>query len=200
MAWPLAARAAGAAGCRIPQSRITGRARTPCRRLPARAAGYFEHRNVGIEYLWAEGQNDRLPALADVLVRARVSVICAAGPGAALAAKAATTAIPIVFLSGEEPGKIGLVESYNRPSGNVTGVAVVIERLGAKRLGLLRELIPSGTVIAALLNPRETTFDAQLNDVQEAARAVGQQIQILRASTEREGPPHRKGHLLARLG
>ena len=189
-AWPLTARAQQQAlpvvGFLSPGSQGALGHLVAAFRRGLNETGYFEHRNVGIEYLWAEGQNDRLPALADVLVRARVSVICAAGPGAALAAKAATTAIPIVFLSGEEPGKIGLVESYNRPSGNVTGVAVVIERLGAKRLGLLRELIPSGTVIAALLNPRETTFDAQLNDVQEAARAVGQQIQILRASTERE--------------
>jgi putative tryptophan/tyrosine transport system substrate-binding protein len=149
-------------------------------------AGYVEHRNVGIEYLWAEGQIDRLPALANDLVRAQVSVICAAGPGAALAAKAATSAIPIVFTSGDDPVKIGLVASYNQPGGNLTGVAVVNDGLGAKRLGLLREVISSTALIAVLLNPTETTFDAQLNDVQEAARAVGQQIQVLRASTERE--------------
>jgi putative tryptophan/tyrosine transport system substrate-binding protein len=149
-------------------------------------AGYVEHRNVGIAYAWAEGQNDRLRALADDLVRARVAVICAAGPPAALAAKAATSAIPIVFTSGEDPGKIGLVDSFNRPGGNVTGVAVVIETLGAKRLGLLREVLPGDTVIAVLLNPNEPTFAAQLQDVREAAQAVGQRIEILRASTERE--------------
>jgi putative tryptophan/tyrosine transport system substrate-binding protein len=110
----------------------------------------------------------------------------ASAPGAALAAKAATSAIPIVFTSGEDPVKIGLVASYNQPGGNLTGVAVVIERLGAKRLGLLREVIPGTTLIAVLLNPTETTFDAQLNDVQEAARAVGQQIQVLRASKARD--------------
>jgi putative ABC transport system substrate-binding protein len=148
--------------------------------------GYVEHRNVGIKYLWAEGQNDRLPALANDLVRAQVSVICAGGPPAALAAKAATTAIPIVFSSGEDPVKIGLVASYNRPGGNVTGVANLIEVLGAKRLGLLREFVPAGTSIAVLLNPTEPVFDTQLNDVQESARALGQQIQVLRASTERE--------------
>jgi putative ABC transport system substrate-binding protein len=149
-------------------------------------AGYVEHRNVGIEYVWAEGQIDRLPALADDLVRAKVSVICAGGPPAALAAKAATRIIPIVFTSGEDPVKIGLVASYNRPGGNVTGVAALIEVLGAKRLGLLRELVPAGTLIAVLLNPNEPTFDTQLNDVQEAARSLGQQVQLLRASTERE--------------
>jgi putative ABC transport system substrate-binding protein len=103
-----------------------------------------------------------------------------------LAAKAATRIIPIVFTSGEDPVKIGLVASYNRPGGNVTGVAALIEVLGAKRLGLLRELVPAGTLIAVLLNPNEPTFDTQLNDVQEAARSLGQQVQLLRASTERE--------------
>ena len=128
----------------------------------------------------------RLPVLANDLVRAQVSVICAGGPPAALAAKAATTTIPIVFTSGEDPVKIGLVASYNRPGGNVTGVAVLIEMLGAKRLGLLRELVPAATLIAVLLNPTEPTFDTQLNDMQEAARAVGQKIHVLHASTEHE--------------
>ena len=149
-------------------------------------AGYVEHRNVGIDYRWAEGQVDRLPALARELVRAQVAVICAGGPPTALAAKAATTTIPIVFTSGEDPVKLGLVASYNRPGGNVTGVALLVDVLGAKRLGLLREIVPAATLIAVLLNPTWPTFDTQLNDVQEAARAVGQQIHILRANTERE--------------
>jgi putative ABC transport system substrate-binding protein len=148
--------------------------------------GYVEHRNVGIDYRWAEGRIDRLPVLANDLVRAQVSVICAGGPPAALAAKAATTAIPIVFTSGEDPVKIGLVAGYSRPGGNVTGIALLIEVLGAKRLGLLRELIPTATLISVLLNPTEPTFDTQLNDLQEAARSVGQQIHVIRASTERE--------------
>jgi ABC-type uncharacterized transport system substrate-binding protein len=148
--------------------------------------GYVEHRNVGIEYLWAEGQINRLPALANNLVRARVSVILAGGPPAALAAKAVSSEIPIVFTSGEDPVKIGLVASFNRPGGNVTGVAALIDVLGAKRLGLLREIIPAGTLIAVLLNPTEPTFDTQLQDVQEAARTLGQQIEVLRASTEGE--------------
>ena len=149
-------------------------------------AGYVEHRNVGIDYRWAEGQVDRLPALARELVRAQVAVICAGGPPTALAAKAATTTIPIVFTSGEDPVKLGLVASYNRPGGNVTGVALLVDVLGAKRLGLLREIVPAATLIAVLLNPTWPTFDTQLNDVQEAARAVGQQIHVLRANTERE--------------
>jgi putative ABC transport system substrate-binding protein len=148
--------------------------------------GFVEHRNVGIEYLWAEGQVDRLPALANDLVGAQVAVICADGPPAALAAKAATSAIPIVFTSGEDPVKLGLAASYNRPGGNVTGVVSLIEVLGAKRLGLLRELVPPATLVAVLLNPTDPTFDAQLNYVQETARTVGQQIQVLRASSERE--------------
>src|SRR6516162_5143421 len=146
-------------------------------------AGYVEHRDVGIEYRWAEGQVDRLPALASELVRARVAVICAGSPPAA---KAATTTIPIVFTSGEDPITLGLVASYNRPGGNVTGVALLVDVLGAKRLGLLREIVPAATLIAVLLNPIWPTFDTQLNDVQQAARALGQQIHVLRANTERE--------------
>src|ERR1700730_11983029 len=149
-------------------------------------AGYAEHPNVGIESRWAEGQVGRLPALANELVRARVAVICAGSPPAALAAKAATTTIPIVFTSGDDPITLGLVASYNRPGGNVTGVALLIDVLGAKRLGLLREIVPAATLIAVLLNPTWPTFDTQLNDVQQAARAIGQQIHVLRANTERE--------------
>src|SRR6266446_6847589 len=149
-------------------------------------AGYVEHRNVGIEYRWAEGQVDRLPAFASELVRAQVAVICAGSPPAALAAKAATTTIPVVFTSGEDPIKLGLVASYNRPGGNITGVALLIDVLGAKRLGLLREIVPAARLIAVLLNPTWPTFDTQLHDVQEAARAIGQQIHVVRANTERE--------------
>jgi putative tryptophan/tyrosine transport system substrate-binding protein len=148
--------------------------------------GYVEHRNVGIEYKWAEGQVDRLRVLASELVRAEVTVICAGSPPAAQAAKAATTTIPVVFTSGEDPLKLGLVASFNRPGGNVTGVALLIDVLGSKRLGLLREIMPGASLIAVLLDPAWPTFDTQLNDVEEAARAVGQQVQILRASTDRE--------------
>jgi putative ABC transport system substrate-binding protein len=148
--------------------------------------GYVEHRNVGIDYRWAEGQVDRLPALASELVRTQVAVICAGSPPAALAAKAATTTIPIVFTSGDDPVKLGLVKSYSRPSGNLTGVALLIDVLSGKRLGLLREIVPGATLIAVLFNPSWPTFDTQLNDVEEAARAVGQQIHVLRADTEHE--------------
>jgi putative ABC transport system substrate-binding protein len=149
-------------------------------------AGYTENRNVAIAYRWSEGQNDKLPALASDLVRAGVDVVVAGGPPAAVAAKAATATIPIVFTSGEDPVKLGLVQSYNRPGGNVTGVALLIEVLGAKRFGLLREIVPNAALIAVLLNPNEPTFATQLNDAQEAARAVGQQLLVLRASNEHE--------------
>ena len=148
--------------------------------------GYVEHRNVGIEYRWAEGQNERLSALANDLVRAQVSVMAAGGPPAALAAKAASATIPIVFTSGEDPVKLGLVASYNRPGGNVTGIAALIEMLGSKRLGYLRQLLPTPTLTAVLLNTTEPTFETQLRDVQDAARAIGQPIQVLHASNARE--------------
>jgi putative tryptophan/tyrosine transport system substrate-binding protein len=149
-------------------------------------AGYVEHRNVGIEYRWAEGQVDQLPTLARDLVRAQVAAICAGSPPAAVAAKAATTTIPVVFTSGEDPIKLGLVASYNRPGGNVTGVALLIDVLSSKRLGLLREIVPSATLVAVLLNPGWPTFETQLNDVEDAARGIGQQIHVLRANTEGE--------------
>jgi putative ABC transport system substrate-binding protein len=189
MAWPLAARAQQQAMPVV--GFLNGGSPGEHGHLAAafrrglKETGYVEHRNVDIKYAWAEGQTDRLPVLATDLVRAQVSVICAGGPPAALAARDATTTIPIVFTSGEDPVKIGLVASYNRPGGNVTGAVSLIEGLGAKRLGLLRELVSAATLIAVLLNPNEA-FDAQLNDVQEAARTIGQQIQVLRASTEQE--------------
>jgi putative ABC transport system substrate-binding protein len=113
-------------------------------------------------------------------------VICAGSPPAALAAKAATTTLPIVFTSGDDPVKLGLVMSFSRPGGNLTGVALLIDVLGAKRIGLLREIVPAATLIAVLLDPSWPTFDTQFNDVQQAARALGQQIHVLRANTERE--------------
>jgi putative ABC transport system substrate-binding protein len=150
-------------------------------------SGFTEGRNVAIEYRWAEGQYDRLPALAADLVRRQVAVIVATGgPSAGLAAKAATSTIPIVFNSGGDPVKEGLADSLNRPGGNATGVVVLLTAMEGKRLGLLRELVPTATLIAVLLNPDMPTFETQLNDVQKAARAVGQQIHILQASSERE--------------
>ena len=190
VAWPLAVRAQQPAmpviGFLNSASPVTLPDAVPGFRQGLAEAGYVEHRNVGIEYRWAEGQVDRLPALANELVRAQVAVICAGSPPAALAAKAATTTIPIVFTSGDDPVKLGLVMSYSRPGGNLTGVAVLIDLLSGKRLGLLREIVPASTLITVLLNPNWPTFNTQLNDVQEAARAVGQQIHVLRADTEHE--------------
>src|SRR6516162_2608901 len=185
--WPLAARAQQAA---MPVIGFLGISafgpRAAAFQQGLGEEGFIEGSNVAIEYRWAEGQVDRLPAFARELVRPQVAVICAGSPPAALAAKAATTTIPVVFTSGEDPIKLGLVASYNRPGGNVTGVALLIDVLGAKRFGLLREVVPAATLITVLLNPAWPAFDTQLNEMQEAARTVGQQIQVLRANTERE--------------
>jgi putative tryptophan/tyrosine transport system substrate-binding protein len=150
-------------------------------------AGYLEGRTVAIEYRWAEGQYERLPSLAGDLVRRKVALIVATGATPpALAAKAATKTIPIVFTIGADPVKLGLVDSLNRPGGNVTGVHLFISQMEGKRLGLLRELVPSAVLIAVLLNPNNPNAATQLKDVQEAARALGQQIHILHASSEAE--------------
>jgi putative ABC transport system substrate-binding protein len=142
---------------------------------------------VAIEYRWAEGQYDRLPALAADLVRRRVSVIVSAGGDpAAQAAKAATATIPIVFVTGSDPVKVGLVTSFNRPNGNLTGVHVFLVGLGAKRLGLLHDLVPKAGLIAVLVNPNLAAAQIELRDVQEAAHSLGLQVHVLRAGTEGE--------------
>jgi ABC-type uncharacterized transport system substrate-binding protein len=150
-----------------------------------REGGYSEGQNVGIEYRWAEGKYDRLPALAADLVRSRVTLIASTGGVvAAIAAKQATSTIPIVFTVGDDPIKHGLVTSFNRPGGNVTGIYNFISAMEAKRFGLLRETVPTAGSIAVLLNPNYPGFDVQLKDLQEAARAVGQQVQVFKASSE----------------
>jgi putative tryptophan/tyrosine transport system substrate-binding protein len=148
-------------------------------------AGYVEGQNIAIEFRWAEDQVDRLPALAADLVRCPVAVIVC-NTLAALAAKAATTTIPIVFGSGTDPVKLGLVASFSRPGGNVTGVSFYSNDLEAKRLGLLHELVPQATVIAAFVNPNFPDVTDRLRDLQEAARTLGKQIQILNVSTATE--------------
>jgi putative ABC transport system substrate-binding protein len=150
-------------------------------------AGYVEGRNVAIYFRSADGQTDRLVTLAGDIVGRRVAVIVTAGGGAsALAAYAATTTIPIVFVSGVDPVTSGLVVNLNRPGGNATGLYVLQQVLEGKRLGLLHELVPAARLIAVLLNPSNANFQTQLRGVQDAARGLGQQVSILSASTERD--------------
>ena len=150
-------------------------------------AGYVEGQNVAIEFRWAEGQLDRLPAMAVDLVSRQVAVIIAAGGDRpALAAKAATSTIPIVFTGSDFPVKVGLVASLSRPGGNVTGASLFTSELEAKKLALLRELVPKAQLIAMLVNPTNPSAETDIEDVRKAAAAVGQQIFLLRASSERD--------------
>jgi putative ABC transport system substrate-binding protein len=149
--------------------------------------GYVEGRNVGVEYRWADGQNERLPELAADLVRRRVNVIATAGAtSAALAAKAATETIPIVFQIGSDPVEIGLVASLNRPGKNITGVTSLNRALGPKRVEVLHELLPSATIVAQLFNPTATAVEVPVADAHAAAVALGLQLHVLHASTERD--------------
>jgi putative tryptophan/tyrosine transport system substrate-binding protein len=147
-------------------------------------AGYVEGQNVTIEYRWAEGQYDRLPALAADLVRRRVTVIAATSTPANRIAKAATTTIPIVFTTSSNPVELGLVDSLSRPGGNVTGVATLNVELGSKRLELLHELVPTATVIVALVNPTNPNVETLSRDLQAAARTMGQETVVVNARTE----------------
>jgi putative ABC transport system substrate-binding protein len=147
--------------------------------------GYVEGQNVAVEYRWADGQDARLPALAADLVYRQVAVI-ATGTASGLAAKAATTTIPIVFGTGGDPVTLGLVTSLNRPGGNATGVSFFASALGAKRVGLLRELVPQVTVIVALVNPNFPEAASQISDVNEAGRKLRVRILVLNASNESE--------------
>jgi putative tryptophan/tyrosine transport system substrate-binding protein len=148
-------------------------------------AGYVEGRSVAIEYRWAEGWYERLTTLADDLVRRRVAVIAASGgTPAVLAAKAGTGTIPIVFIGSGDVVQMGFVASFNRPGGNVTGVSVYTAALNAKRLSLLRELVPAASRVAALLNPANRNAEAQWRDIQEAARALGQEVEAMHASSD----------------
>ena len=152
-----------------------------------REQGYVEGQNLHIAFRWAEGHYERLPALAANLVEIRVALIAAAGgQGSALAAKAVTSTIPIVFITGDDPVKLSLVAGLNRPGGNATGVSIFLNEMEAKRLALLRELIPGAPLIGVLVNPSSPSIDTQLNDVLSAARALRQPIQIVNATNERE--------------
>ena len=150
--------------------------------------GYIEGQNVAIEYRWAEGHLDRLPALVADLVRQPVALIVGNTPSA-LAAKAATTTVPIVFATGGDPVRDGLVASFNRPGGNVTGVAFFGSVLGAKRLELLRQLVPKATTVAMLVNPNTPETEAERRDVQAATQALGQRLTVLDATSDRDIEP-----------
>jgi putative ABC transport system substrate-binding protein len=150
-------------------------------------AGFVDRRNVAIEYRWAEDQFDRLPAMVADLIQRQAAVIATPGSAAAaVAAKAATSTTPIVFSVGSDPVKLGLVDSLNRPGGNVTGVSYFTQELGPKRLGLLRELMPGGADIVVLANPKAPATDSVVKDMQAAASAVGQQLSVLNMSTIQE--------------
>jgi putative ABC transport system substrate-binding protein len=149
-------------------------------------AGYTEGQNVAIDFRWGEGQYSRLPTLAAELVAKRVDVIIAGGPPAAAAAKAATQIIPIIFTSGDDPIKLGLVASLSRPGGNATGVNLFDNEIEAKRLGVLRDVVQSATTIGVLLNPKAVYFDAQSKDVREAARVGGFNVIVLSAASAKE--------------
>ena len=149
--------------------------------------GYVEGQSVTIEYRFARGEYDQLPALAAELVRRQVAVLVAVGGDpAALAAKSATSTIPIVFAVGSDPVKLGLVASYKRPGGNATGMNILTSTLEAKRLGLIHELVPQAATIGFLTNPRFASAEGQVHDVQEAARALALKVRVLPASTEKD--------------
>src|SRR6516162_2287974 len=192
MTWPLVARAqqampvVGVLSAEWPNAVTADRLRAF--REGLNDTGYVEGRNVTIEYRWAEGRNDRLPALAAELVRLPVNVIvCAGSTQASIAAKAASTTVPIVFYAGIDPVSFGLVPSLSRPGGNVTGVFNLNVDLAAKRLELLHELVPTATIIAALVNPTNPVVaEPETRDLQAAARTLGLTLHVLHASSEQE--------------
>jgi putative tryptophan/tyrosine transport system substrate-binding protein len=190
-AWPLAAPAQQAAMPVV--GWISSRAASESAYLVAafrqglKETGYVEPQNVVVDFRWGDGYYDRLNALATELVRRPVTVIVATGGDpAAQAAKVATGTIPIVFVSGSDPVKVGLVASFNRPGGNVSGVHLLLLGMGAKRLGLLHELVPAANPIGVLTNPNFADAHTQLRDVENAAESLGSELLVLKASTELE--------------
>jgi putative tryptophan/tyrosine transport system substrate-binding protein len=190
-AWPLAARAQQAAGMPVIGFLNSGSAQAQALvaaafRQGLNEAGFVDGRNIIIESRFADGHYDRLDGLMADLLGHQAAAIMAGGPPAARAAKAATSNIPIVFTSGDDPVITGLVASMNRPGGNVTGVHILFTELETKKLGLLRELMPQAAVIAVLLNPNFPSIETQTRELQSAAHALGQPIQIFTAGSERE--------------
>jgi putative ABC transport system substrate-binding protein len=188
-AWPVAARAqrpVPVIGYLSVGSPETDDFRLTAFRQGLNQIGYIEGQNVAVEYRWAQGQNDRLPALAADLVQRQVIAIATVGPPSAFAAKAATSTIPIVFVVGIDPVQAGLVASLNRPGGNITGVALLSAELAAKRLDLVHELVPTATLVALLVNPTNAVSDSMMRNLQDAAPSLGLQVHVLRASTASE--------------
>jgi putative tryptophan/tyrosine transport system substrate-binding protein len=188
-AWPLAVRAQQAAMPVVAflgsgSSDVVMAARLRAFRQSLKDVGYVEGENVAIEFRWAQGQYDQLPALAAELVRRGVAIVVTTGLGSALAAKAATTTIPLIFLGADNPVQFGLVASLNRPGGNATGLNLLTSELTAKRLELVRQLVSPAAMVAVLVNPNSPEVAPQLADVQSASRAMGQPILILNASNE----------------
>jgi len=188
--WPLAARAQQAAlpvvGFLSNNSPATGADRLRGFREGLREVGYVEGDNVAILYRWAEAHTDRLPALAADLVRRRVAVLASWGTAPGLAAKAATTTIPVVFSVSDDPVRLGLVASLARPGSNATGYSLLSAELTAKRLGLLREMVPRAAKVAAILDPTLPQTETTLRELEAAASAMGLKLQILKASTSGE--------------
>jgi putative ABC transport system substrate-binding protein len=187
-AWPLAAHAQQAG---VPLVGLLHSTQMDDRQVGAirqglKDAGYIEGRNVAIKYRSGDGRFDRLPAMAAELAADAPAAIIALAPAAALAAKAATTTIPVVFAIGADPVDLGLVSSLNRPGGNVTGVTFFINTLGAKRLELLRDLVPSASVVGLLVKPTNPTTESQIADVRAAARERGVDLLVLNAGSERD--------------
>ena len=190
-AWPFTARAQQPAmpviGFLDSRSPDTMAGRLRAFREGLKEAGYVEGENVAIEYRWAEGHNDRLPALAVGLVRRQVKVLVAsAGTPSALAAKTATASLPIIFIMGNDPVKLGLVASLNRPGGNIAGVTVISLEVTAKRLELLQEMIPTAAIVALLVNPTSSYSEPEIREAQEASRTLGLRLHVLEASSERD--------------
>ncbi|MFL6799291.1 MAG: ABC transporter substrate-binding protein [Xanthobacteraceae bacterium] len=190
-AWPIAARSQQPAmpviGFLSSRSPVESASVVAAFRHGLNETGYLEGQNVGIEFRWAEGRYEQLPAMAAELVSHQVALIMAAGGDRpALAAKAATSTIPIVFIGSDFPVKIGLVASLSRPGGNVTGTSLFTSELEAKKLALLRELVPKAPLIAMLVNPNNPSTETDIADVQTAARSVGQEIFLLRARSEQD--------------
>jgi putative tryptophan/tyrosine transport system substrate-binding protein len=191
-AWPLAARAQQPAVVGFLSGRSAADSAEEVKAFHRGLAetGHVEGKNITVEFRWADGHYDRLPALATELVARRVAVIAAVGGGASgLAAKSVTSTIPIVFSSGGDAVKIGLVASLNRPGGNVTGVNIIFGALGAKRLELLHELVPAASVIAMLVNPNYPSAPIEVQDVELAGRKLGLKVYIFNARTENEIEP-----------